>query len=84
MKRSIWIFQFENLLKYDSFQISCIHTINTKNDNYIEENKMTQTLLFIFTNNYKELESNTLNLEFWSRKAEIVFSCKTYFNNDCF
>ncbi len=49
MKLSIWIFQFENLLKYDSFQISCIHTINTKNDNYIEENKMTQTLLFIFT-----------------------------------
>ncbi len=45
------------------------------------ETIFTQKLLVKFTINYKETASNTINTKFWSRKTEIEFSFKKYFNN---
>ncbi len=44
------------------------------------ETNFTKKFLVNFTSNFKELASNIeLNVKFWSRKTEIVFSCKNVF-----
>ncbi len=61
-----------------------LHSLVLSTKNWCRTYNIHSEIASMFYSNQKETASNTLNMIFWSRNTEIVFSIKVYSNNISF
>ncbi len=82
-KFSMWTHIFpSNFHKIN--HLSHLHSLVLSTKNWCRTYNIHSEIASMFYSNQKETASNTLNMIFWSRNTEIVFSIKMYSNNISF